>query len=119
MGIGVENTPSGMQSQVVFLADRFAVTTAVGGVTTLPFVIQNGQTIIRDTVIGDGTISNAKIGNYIQSNNYVANTSGWHINKAGPFYINGSAGTGRMVISNTLIQIYDNNNVLRVRMGLW
>ncbi|EFH8448867.1 host specificity protein [Escherichia coli] len=119
MGIGVENTPSGMQSQVVFLADRFAVTTAVGGVTTLPFVIQNGQTIIRDTVIGDGTISNAKIGNYIQSNNYVANTSGWHINKAGTFYINGSAGTGRMVISNTLIQIYDNNNVLRVRMGLW
>lgn len=77
------------------------------------------QTIIRDTVIGDGTISNAKIGNYIQSNNYVANTSGWHINKAGTFYINGSAGTGRMVISNTLIQIYDNNNVLRVRMGLW
>ncbi|CAH6661239.1 host specificity protein J [Pseudocitrobacter vendiensis] len=119
MGIGVENTPSGMQSQVVFLADRFAVTTAVGGVTTLPFVIQNGQTIIRDTVIGDGTISNAKIGNYIQSNNYVANTTGWHINKAGTFYINGSAGTGRMVISNTLIQIYDNNNVLRVRMGLW
>lgn len=119
MGFGVENTPSGMQSQVVFLADRFAVTTAVGGVTTLPFVIQNGQTIIRDTVIGDGTISNAKIGNYIQSNNYVANTSGWHINKAGTFYINGSAGTGRMVISNTLIQIYDNNNVLRVRMGLW
>ncbi|MDF3830225.1 phage tail protein [Pseudocitrobacter sp. 2023EL-00150] len=119
MGFGVENTPSGMQSQVVFLADHFAVTTAVGGVTTLPFVIQNGQTIIRDTVIGDGTISNAKIGNYIQSNNYVANTSGWHINKAGTFYINGSAGTGRMVISNTLIQIYDNNNVLRVRMGLW
>ncbi|KAA1050551.1 host specificity protein J [Pseudocitrobacter sp. 73] len=119
MGIGVENTPSGMQSQVVFLADRFAVTTAVGGVTTLPFVIQNGQTIIRDTVIGDGTISNAKIGNYIQSNNYVANSTGWHINKDGTFYINGSAGTGRMVISNTLIQIYDNNNVLRVRMGLW
>ncbi|HFV0549975.1 TPA: host specificity protein J, partial [Escherichia coli] len=72
MGIGVQNTPSGMQSQVIFLADRFAVTTMVGGTVTLPFVIQNGQAIIRDTVIGDGTISNAKIGNYIQSNNYVA-----------------------------------------------
>lgn len=119
MGIGVENTPSGMQSQVLFLADRFAVMTQAGGNVTLPFVIQNGQTIIRDTVIGDGTISNAKIGNFIQSNNYVANTSGWQLNKSGTFYINGSAGTGRMVISNTLIQIYDNNNVLRVRMGLW
>jgi predicted phage tail protein len=25
MGLGVQNTPSGMQSQVIFLADRFAV----------------------------------------------------------------------------------------------
>lgn len=83
MGIGVENTPSGMQSQVIFLADRFAVTTMVGGTVTLPFVIQNGQAIIRDTVIGDGTISNAKIGNYIQSNNYAAGSAGWKLNKAG------------------------------------
>jgi predicted phage tail protein len=36
MGIGVQNTPSGMQSQVIFLADRFAVTTMVGGTVTLP-----------------------------------------------------------------------------------
>jgi hypothetical protein len=27
MGIGVQNTPAGMQSQVLFLADRFAVMT--------------------------------------------------------------------------------------------
>ncbi|TWX75871.1 DUF1983 domain-containing protein, partial [Enterobacter hormaechei] len=47
MGIGVENTPSGMQSQVIFLADRFAVTTAAGNSVALPFVIQNGQTFIR------------------------------------------------------------------------
>ena len=83
MGIGVENTPNGMQSQVVFLADRFAVTHQAGDTVTLPFVIQNGQVIIRDTVIGDGTISNAKIGNYIQSNNYVTGSVGWHINKNG------------------------------------
>ncbi|MBE4903144.1 host specificity protein J, partial [Enterobacter cloacae complex sp. P9RS] len=43
MGIGVENTPSGMQSQVIFLADRFAVTSAAGNSVSLPFVIQNGQ----------------------------------------------------------------------------
>ncbi|HBB8440517.1 TPA: phage tail protein, partial [Escherichia coli] len=63
MGIGVENTPSGMQSQVIFLADRFAVTTAAGNSVALPFVIQNGQTFIRASFIQDGTISNAKIGN--------------------------------------------------------
>ncbi|HFN3757037.1 TPA: phage tail protein, partial [Enterobacter hormaechei] len=70
MGIGVENTPSGMQSQVIFLADRFGVTHQAGATVTLPFVIQNGQTIIRDTVIGDGTIGNAKIGSYIQSSTW-------------------------------------------------
>uniref|UniRef100_UPI001140044C phage tail tip fiber protein n=1 Tax=Escherichia coli TaxID=562 RepID=UPI001140044C len=83
MGIGVENTPSGMQSQVIFLADRFAVTTAAGNGVALPFVIQNGQTFIRASFIQDGTISNAKIGNFIQSNNYVAGSAGWMITKDG------------------------------------
>ncbi|MER1294435.1 phage tail protein, partial [Enterobacter hormaechei] len=36
MGIGVENTPSGMQSQVIFLADRFAVTSQAGSTVSLP-----------------------------------------------------------------------------------
>ena len=119
MGIGVENTPSGMQSQVIFLADRFAVTTAAGNSVALPFVIQNGQTFIRASFIQDGTIENAKIGNYIQSNNYVAGSAGWKLDKGGTFEINGVGGGGRMLISSTLIQIYDSNNVLRVRMGLW
>ncbi|KYJ41957.1 host specificity protein J [Salmonella enterica] len=119
MGIGVENTPSGMQSQVIFLADRFAVTTAAGNSVALPFVIQNGQTFIRASFIQDGTIENAKIGNYIQSNNYVAGSTGWKLDKGGTFEINGVGGGGRMLISSTLIQIYDSNNVLRVRMGLW
>ncbi|MCK7382172.1 phage tail protein [Enterobacter cloacae] len=84
MGIGVENTPGGMQSQVIFLADRFAVTHQAGAQVTLPFVIQNGQTIIRDTVIGDGTIGNTKIGNYIQSSTWDGTGNvGWHINKSG------------------------------------
>ena len=83
MGIGVENTPSGMQSQVIFLADRFAVTTAAGNSVALPFVIQNGQTFIRASFIQDGTIENAKIGNYIQSNNYAAGSAGWRITKDG------------------------------------
>lgn len=83
MGIGVGNTPSGMQSQVIFLADRFAVTTAAGNSVALPFVIQNGETFIRASFIQDGTIENAKIGNYIRSNNYAAGSAGWKLNKAG------------------------------------
>lgn len=84
MGIGVENTPSGMQSQVLFLADRFAVMAQAGGAVTLPFVIQNGQVFIRETLIQDGTIGNAKIGNYIQSSTWDGTGNvGWHINKSG------------------------------------
>ncbi|WP_442779391.1 host specificity protein J [Enterobacter cancerogenus] len=101
MGIGVENTPSGMQSQVVFLADRFAVTQYAGATVTLPFVIQNGQTIIRDTVIGDGTISNLKIGSYIQSSTWDGTGNvGWHINKSGYATFNNVTVRGSIYATN-------------------
>ncbi|EGF7326006.1 phage tail protein [Escherichia coli] len=118
MGIGVENTPSGMQSQVIFLADRFAVTTAAGNSVALPFVIQNGQTFIRASFIQDGTIENAKIGNYIQSNNYVAGSAGWKLDKGGTFENYGStAGEGAMKLTNQTISVKDGSNVLRVQVG--
>ena len=118
MGIGVENTPSGMQSQVIFMADRFAVTHQAGAAVTLPFVIQNGQVFIRDALIGEGTISNAKIGNYIQSNNYVAGSVGWRLDKGGTFENYGStAGEGAMKQTNQTISVKDANNVLRVQIG--
>ncbi|EEW2156778.1 DUF1983 domain-containing protein [Escherichia coli] len=100
MGIGVGNTPSGMQSQVIFLADRFAVTTAAGNSVALPFVIQNGETFIRASFIQDGTISNAKIGNFIQSNNYVAGSAGWKLNKAGDAEFNNVTVRGTVYASN-------------------
>ncbi|MCU2760022.1 phage tail protein [Enterobacter hormaechei subsp. steigerwaltii] len=118
MGIGVENTPSGMQSQVIFLADRFAVTHQAGATVTLPFVIQNGQVFIRDALIGDGTINNNKIGNYIQSNNYVAGSVGWRLDKGGTFENYGStAGEGSMKQTNQTISVRDSRNVLRVQIG--
>ena len=118
MGIGVQNSPSGMQSQVVFLADRFAVMTQVGGAVTLPFVIQNGQTFIRDSFIQDGTITNAKIGAYIQSSNYVVGTLGWRIDKNGTIEINGGvAGQGRLVITNNRIISYDQYGRVAAVMG--
>lgn len=119
MGIGVENTPSGMQSQVIFLADRFAVTTMVGGTVTLPFVIQNGQAIIRDTVIGDGTISNAKIGNYIRSNNFVAGSSGWNIDKSGDCEFHGKlyATSGQFAFNGVNNTVVLNGNGVTVNLS--
>ncbi|HFN3767975.1 phage tail protein [Enterobacter hormaechei] len=119
MGIGVENTPSGMQSQVIFLADRFAVTHQAGATVTLPFVIQNGQVIIRDTVIGDATITRAKLAETISSVNYVQNQAGLSINfRAGTIESYGStAGEGAMKQTNETISVRDSNRVLRVQIG--
>ncbi|MGX4845673.1 phage tail protein [Enterobacter cloacae] len=101
MGIGVENTPSGMQSQVLFVADRFAVMAQAGGAVSLPFVIQNGQTFIRDTFIQDGTISNAKIGSYIQSSTWDGSGNvGWHINKSGYATFNNVTVRGSIYATN-------------------
>ncbi|HHG1731661.1 TPA: phage tail protein [Enterobacter cloacae] len=101
MGIGVQNTPSGMQTQVLFLADRFAVMTQAGGAVTLPFVIQNGQTFIRNTVIGEGTIDNTKIGSYIQSTTWDGTGNvGWHINKSGYATFNNVTVRGSIYATN-------------------
>ncbi|HHO0186971.1 phage tail protein [Enterobacter cloacae] len=101
MGIGVENTPSGMQSQVLFLADRFAVMMQAGGTPTIVFTTQNGQLIIRDAVIGEGTIGNTKIGNYIQSSTWDGTGNvGWHINKSGYATFNNVTVRGSIYATN-------------------
>ncbi|HEP0985462.1 TPA: phage tail protein [Enterobacter ludwigii] len=90
MGIGVENTPSGMQSQVLFLADRFAVMTQVGGAVTLPFVIQNGQVFINDAFFRDASIQFGKITDSLRSDNFVSGSAGagWNLPKSGNAELN-------------------------------
>ncbi|AVX13788.1 phage tail protein [Stutzerimonas stutzeri] len=118
MGIGIENTPEGMQSQVLFQADRFAVINTANGVITTPFVIQDGQVFINSAVIGDASITMAKIADSLQSTNYVAGQQGWKLDKAGTFEINGSvAGQGRMQMTHRALKFWDGNNVLRVQAG--
>ncbi|EUM69464.1 hypothetical protein L358_00023 [Enterobacter sp. MGH 12] len=116
MGIGVENTPSGMQSQVIFLADRFAVTTAAGNSVALPFVIQNGQTFINDAFFRDASIQFGKITDSLQSNNYVAGSAGWRWGKDGTMQNYGSDSSGGMKQTNVTISIRDANR-LRVQIG--
>ncbi|WP_249554292.1 DUF1983 domain-containing protein [Shewanella sp. 8A] len=55
MAIGIENTPEGMQSQVLFTADRFAIINQVTGTTTIttPFVVENGQVFMNSAFIGE------------------------------------------------------------------
>lgn len=116
MGIGVENTPGGMQSQVIFLADRFAVTSQAGSTVSLPFVIQNGQTFINDAFFRDASIQFAKITDSLQSSNYVAGSAGWRWGKDGTMQNYGSDSQGGMKQTNVTLSIRDANR-LRVQIG--
>ncbi|CAM3167181.1 TipJ family phage tail tip protein [Pseudomonas fluorescens] len=114
IGLGLENGPGGLQSQFIIDADRFAI----GQAGIVPFAIQGGQTFIKAAFIQDGTITNAKIGNYIQSNNYVAGTSGWKLFFDGTFEINGVVpGQGRSMMTNRSLRFWDVNGVKRVQIG--
>ncbi len=118
MGIGVENTPSGMQTQVLFLADRFALINLTNGVVSTPFAIENGQTFIRSAFIQDGTITSAKIGAFIQSNNFVAGQQGWRLSKSGTFENNGTGAGGRRVDTSIATRIYYASGQIAVAMGI-
>jgi predicted phage tail protein len=119
IGLGIENTGAGLQSQFLVSADRFAiVNTIAGGAISVPFAVQGGQVFMNSAFIADGTITNAKIGSYISSTNYIAGQQGWILNKDGTLEINGIVpGQGRLVINSLNVSVYDANNVLRVRLG--
>lgn len=121
MGIGIENTPSGMQSQVLFVADRFAILNSVNGTASSPFVVQNGQTFIADAFINKATVTNAIIGQGI----YSAYQTNW----GGPVMTQdfnvGNVITRHPTRANTYTVFNQDgvqvvvDGVLRVRMGIW
>ncbi|HCL5680799.1 TPA: DUF1983 domain-containing protein [Citrobacter freundii] len=70
-------------TRIGFNANQLVLMSGSGDTQYSPFAVINGQVFISDAFIQDGSIDNAKIGNYIQSNNYVTGSVGWHINKNG------------------------------------
>ncbi|EDJ1279879.1 phage tail protein [Salmonella enterica] len=84
MALSLVADGSGVKSQFLFDAGRFAIiNNAQSGAFTLPFVVENNQVIINSAVIKDGSITNAKIANFINSNNWQSGVAGWAINKEG------------------------------------
>ena len=120
IGLGIEQNAEGLlQSQFLVSADRFAVVnTLAGGAITTPFVVSGGQVFMNSAFIEDGTITMLKIGQALQSDNYVAGVQGWRLDKAGNLEFNGPApGGGRLTMTNRAIKVYDANNVKRVQLG--
>ncbi|WP_370622282.1 phage tail protein [Escherichia coli] len=115
IALGIDST--GL-SQFLVQADRFGLVNSVNGKITTPFVVENSIAYMNGAYIKDGTITNAKVGD-LQSTNFVSGRSGWRFGKNGVLEINGnSGGNGRLVINGQRIDVYDDNNVLRVRIGL-
>ncbi|WP_368912625.1 TipJ family phage tail tip protein [Proteus mirabilis] len=72
-----------LESYIGYNANNFAWYNPVNGKMELFMYAKNGQLFIRDLFIEDGSITNAKIGNVIQSNNYLNGRPSWIINKNG------------------------------------
>ena len=72
-----------LESFFGYNANNFAWYNPANGKMELFMYAKNGQLFIRDLFIEDGSITNAKIGNVIQSNNYLNGRPSWIINKNG------------------------------------
>lgn len=102
-GFGMSIEPSGnsYKSTVVFAADQFGIYSGSNpGNYQLAFVVYNGQVFMNEAFIRDGTISNAKIGNFIQSNNWNGSDVGWMIDKAGNATFNNVTVRGTVYATN-------------------
>lgn len=98
MSLGLTGSGTNVQSQCVFLVDRFVLMTAANGTYQTPFYVTNGamyvkEAFIKDASIGtakiaDAAITTAKIAQQIQSTNYKAGSAGWMINKNGSAELN-------------------------------
>ena len=114
-------------SGAAFDVGAFYISNGAGANTT-PFQVVNNTVYINSAVIQDGDITNAKIGDVIQSTSYTAGSDGWKIDKAGDIELNdatfrgtidivGSANSNRLNISGDTIEVIDSNNVTRVKIG--
>ena len=93
MSLGLTGSGTNVQSQCIFLVDRFVLMTAANGTYTTPFYVSNGAMYVKEAFIknasiatakiADAAITTAKIASQIQSTNYASGSTGWMINKNG------------------------------------
>lgn len=118
-GMSLEpNGSGGYKSTAVFAADQFGIYSGSDpGSYEAAFFVFNGQVFLRSAFIQNGSIDNAKIGNFIQSNNFVPGVSGWRWDKNGTFENYGTNGLGAKKETNITTSVRDANGVLRVQIG--
>ncbi|CDG98005.1 Putative phage host specificity protein (phage tail protein) (fragment) [Xenorhabdus bovienii str. puntauvense] len=83
MVIGAEVKNGQVTTSIGFNANNFGWFNQDSGKMEPFMMAKNGQLFTREEFIEDGSITNAKIGNYIQSRNYITGRAGWKIDKGG------------------------------------
>ena len=117
MSMELVGSGSGVRSQLIFDANRFAISNGVGsgsGQWALPFVVESNQVFIQSAVIKDGSITNAKIGNRIQSNNYVQGSQGWAIDKSGFAELSNATVRGSLYANSGNFAFNGTNNTVQI-----
>ena len=77
-----------------------------------PFAAINGQVFLNDAFIQDGTITNAKIGDYIRSTTYQAGVTGWNIPKNGSPEFNSGTFRGSLYANSGNFSFNGANNTV-------
>lgn len=117
MSMELVGSGAGVKSQFIFDANRFAISNGIGsgsGQWSLPFVVESNQVFIQSAVIKDGSITNAKIGNRIQSNNYVQGSQGWAIDKSGFAELSNATVRGSLYANNGNFAFNGTSNTVQI-----
>ncbi|EPV5271980.1 host specificity protein J [Salmonella enterica] len=100
---GIQLSATQTQSEILMMADRFALLNPYNGSVTLPFVVQNGQVILADTFVKSLNINDRFV-----------------VDTAGNVQIRDSARNVGVVITNKAIKTFDDYSRKRVQLGdLW
>ena len=117
IGAGIEDTDGQPLSNILLQADRIAMINPQDGNTTPLFVAQGNQLFLNDVLMKSLIVDFASITGEIQSDGFKSGSPGWRFSRNGKLEINSSNDGGRMTFNGDRIDVYDQNGVLRVRMG--
>lgn len=119
MSLGLTGSGTDVQSQCIFLVDRFVLMTGANGTYTTPFYVTGGAMYVKEAFIKDASITNAKIGSYIQSNNFSSGKAGWKIDKNGNCEMHGSlyANNGNFAFNGVNNTVQINGNGITVNLS--
>ncbi|UCS17425.1 UNVERIFIED_ORG: host specificity protein J [Hafnia paralvei] len=106
-------------TRIGFNADQFVLMSGSGNTQYSPFAVVNGQVFIDDAFIRKASINAGKIADYLQSDNFVENSTGLRISfRTGTFENYGSTpGQGAMKQTNQTITSRDENGVVLAQFG--